>query len=90
VIEDERRKYPPIRKIRDLAEIIVRDNNIDYALMLLRKRTEQAGIFKVLNLRRRFPSTKDRSRAKRKRAAKKFIRNEKLRRMYGRRRHKSM
>jgi ribosomal protein S21 len=62
----------------DIPEVRVRNDNLDDALRILKKRVECAGVLSGLKKRRLFISTADRRRAKRRIAADKAPKLQKL------------
>ncbi len=59
----EDKKEFRFKRLRDDPVVEVR-GNIDRAIRILRKKVQLCGNHKVLNIRRRYPSRKDRRRAK--------------------------
>jgi ribosomal protein S21 len=72
-----KKDIPEFRRVQDFPEIQIKNNDIGFALKILRRRAEASGIFKARKLREKFPNRKDRARWKRKQATKRCIRNQK-------------
>jgi ribosomal protein S21 len=81
---DDNKNLPRPRRIFDDPEVKVFANDIEKALKRLRIRTQKYGTLKALATRRKYPAKTDRARRKRLIASKRFLRREKLKRIYER------
>ena len=53
-------KRGPIRGVRPIVQVIVRDNNVDQALKALKKKMQREGLFREMKLRRSYEKPSER------------------------------
>jgi ribosomal protein S21 len=76
------KKPPPAffhRRAQDCPVVYVKGGDVETAIKILKRKIQLAGNLKALRLRQQHPGRKDRRRFKRRKAARQFIRAEKIR-----------
>jgi hypothetical protein len=79
---DDEKEMPRLRRILDDPSVTIRGGDIETAIRILRLKVQLFGNHKVLNIRRKYPNSKDRRRIKDRKAGQRFLRNEKIRQVY--------
>lgn len=53
-------KGPHIKESRETVQVVVRDNNVDQALRVLKKKMQREGVFREMKLRRNYEKPSER------------------------------